>query len=74
MESVQDPGTQITLICQESLPVIQTKQGWQYKQRNLDLDRQPIGASGEALGVMLKITIGGDRRTCTVPCYVLNIS
>ena len=73
-----DPGAQITLVRQELLPIIRTKQGWtveQYKQRNLDLDRQPIGASGEALGVMavvmLKITIGGDRRTFTVPCYVL---
>ena len=41
----------------------------------MELDRQPVGASGEALGVMavvmLKITMGGDNKTFTVPCYVL---
>ena len=47
----------------------------QYQQRNLELDRQPVGASGEALGVMavmvLKLTIEGNNTTFNVPCYVL---
>ena len=68
------PGAQISLVYQELLPIIRTKQGWtvdQYQQRNLDLGRQPIEATGEALGVMavvmLKITIGGDKRTLQSP-------
>ena len=73
-----DPGAQISLVRQKLLLVIRTKQGVdQYQQRNLELDRQPIGASGEALEVMavvmLKITVGGAKRSFTVPCYVLSL-
>ena len=50
----------------------------QYQQRNLELDRQPVGASGEALGVMgvmvLKLTIEGNNTTFNVPCHVLQSS
>ena len=62
----------------ELLPIIQQKQDWaieQYRDRNLELDRQPVGASGEALGVMvivvLKITVEGAKSPFYVPCYVL---
>ena len=41
----------------------------------MELDRQPVGAAGEALGVMalvvLKITIDGASTPFYVPCYVL---
>lgn len=60
------------------MPAIQENHGWakeQYQQRNLDLDSQPIGASGEALGVvaavMLRITVEGNSKTFLVSCYVL---
>ena len=73
-----DHGAQVSLVRQELLPMIQQKHGWtmeQYQQRNLKLDRQPVGASGEALGVMaavvLKVTIEGTNKTFSVPCYVL---
>ena len=73
-----DHGAQISLVRQELLPIIRQKHGWtmeQYQQRNLELDRQPVGASGEALGVravvVLKITIEGTSTTFNVPCYVL---
>ena len=73
-----DHGAQIPLVCQELLPVIQKKQGWtkeQCEQRNKSLDSQPIGASGDTLGVMvmvmLKITIIRDSKSFTVPCYML---
>ena len=74
-----DHDAQISLVCQELLPVIQKKQGWtmeQCEQRNMSLDSQPIGASGDTLGVMavvmLKINIVGDSKSfITVPCYVL---
>ena len=50
----------------------------QYQQRNLELDRQPVGVSGEALGVMgvmvLKLTIEGNNTTFNVPCHVLQSS
>jgi len=72
-----DPGAQISLVRQKLLLVIRTKQGWtvdQYQQRNLELDRQPIGASEEVMAVvMLKITVGGAKRSFTVPCYVLSL-
>ena len=58
--------------------MIWQKHGWtteQYQQRNLELDRQPVGASGETLGVMaavvLKVTIEGTNTTFNVSCYVL---
>lgn len=50
----------------------------QYQLRNVELDRQPVGASGEALGVMavvvLRNTIEGTNATFDVPCYVLQSS
>ena len=73
-----DHGTQKSLVRQELLPVIQEKQGWtkeQCEQRNMSLDSQPVGASGDTLGVMavvmLKINIEGNSKSFTVPCYVL---
>ena len=50
----------------------------QYQQQNLELDRQLVGASGEALGVIavvvLKLAIEGNSTTFNVPCYVLQSS
>ena len=47
----------------------------QYQQHDLELDQQPVGASGESLGVMavmmLKIKIKGTSKSFNVPCYVL---
>ena len=58
--------------------MIRQKHGWtmeQYQLRNLELDRQPVGASGETLGVMaavvLKIIIEDTNTTYSIPCYVL---
>ena len=43
----------------------------QYQQRNLELDRQPVGASEEALGIMavvaLTLIIEGNSITFNVP-------
>ena len=76
-----DHGAQISIVRQELLPIIREKHGWtveQYEQRNLELDRQPVGASGEALGVtavvVLKLVIEGNSTTFHVPCYVLQSS
>ena len=73
-----DHGAQISLVRQELLPIIRQKYGWtvdQYCHCNLELDRQPVGAGGEALGVMalvvFKITIDGASTPFYVPCYVL---
>ena len=47
----------------------------QYQLRSLELDRQPVGASGKTLVVMaavvLKIIIEGSNTIFSVPCYVL---
>lgn len=58
--------------------IIRQKYGWTFEQycyRNLELDRQPVGAGGEVLGVMalvvLKINIDGASTQFYVPCYVL---
>ena len=58
--------------------MIWQKHGWtmeQSQQRNLELDRQPVGASGATLGVMatvlLKVTNEGTNTTFSGQCYVL---
>ena len=54
-KALLDHGAQVSLLRQELLPMIRQKCGWtmeQYQLRNLELDRQPVGASRETLGVM----------------------
>ena len=77
-KALLDHGAQVSLVRQELLPMIQQKHGWtmeQYQLRNLELDRQPVGASGEALGVMaavvLKIIIEGTNTTSMLCAEVL---
>ena len=55
-----DHGAHISIVRQKLLPIIREKHGWtmeKYQQQNLQLDRQPVGASGEALGVMAVVVL-----------------
>ena len=50
----------MSLVRQELLSMIRQKHGWtmeQYQLRNLELDRQPVGASEETLGVMAAVVL-----------------
>ena len=72
-------GAQVSIIHRELLPKVRETQGWtkeQYQTRNLELDRQPIGANGTELGVVALVKLGvsveGTDKTLQVPCYVLS--
>ena len=74
-------GTQVLIVRQKLLSVIQQRCSWtveQYQLWNLELDQQPVGASGEALGVVavvvLRITIEGTDATFDVPMYYSQVS
>ena len=50
-----DHGAQVSLIRKEMLPVIRKKRGWTVEechQRNLKMGGQPVGATGDPLGVI----------------------
>jgi len=74
-----DHGAQVSIVRRELLPKVRETQGWskeQYQTRNLELDRQPIGANGAELGVValvkLYMSVEDTDKTLQVPCYVLN--
>ena len=69
----------MSIVWRELLPKVRETQGCtkkQYQTRNLELDRQPIGANGTELGVMalvkLRMSVEGTDKTLQVPCYVLS--
>ena len=73
-----DHGAQVSLKRKELLLVIKEKQNWTHTEcheRDLEMDQQPIGATGAPLGAMslvcLQVMVDETGVTKEVPCFVL---
>jgi len=74
-----DYGAQVSLIQRQMLPLIKERKGWTLEQchsRNLGLDQQPVGAEGNALGVIavvqLQVKLESTGAELDVPFYTLD--
>ena len=76
-----DSGSQVTLVSVELLTLIEQRKGWstdKWKERDCELETQPVGASGTELGaeavVSLHTTVEQTGKQFAIPCFVLKSS
>ena len=76
-----DSGSQVTLVRAELLPLLEQHNGWapsKWKERDCDMEAQPVGASGQELGaesiVAVHTVVEQTRQGIVIPCFVLKSS
>ena len=63
-QALLDGGSQVTLVRAELLPLVKQHNGWamsQWKERDCDVEAQPVGASGQELGAESIVAVHTER-------------